>query len=109
MKKYLVQFCEEMGKDTAEIGGIRPQYLPSKGVIIKCDNESLSNIMGGVFEKFPQFRTAIVSEIKDKKEAEELGMQYVVFQFIAVNNEWNGKKATGHTVDIPIDMFNMMG
>jgi len=70
MKKYLVQFCIVTDENTGEIGGIRPQYLPTKGVIIECDNEGLSNIMGGIFEKFPQYRTAIVSEIKEKKGRE---------------------------------------
>lgn len=109
MKKYLVQFCLETDEKTGEIGGIRPQYLPTKGVILECDNESLSNIMGGIFENFPNYRTAIVSEIGEFEKNKELGMQRVVFQFIAVNNGWNGKKAKGYTVDIPVDMFNMMG
>lgn len=109
MKKYLVQFCMETDENTVEIGGIRPQYLPTKGVILECNNEMLSDIMEGMFEKFPNYRTAIVSEIGEYEKGKEMGMQRVVFQFIAVNNGWNGKKAKGYAVDIPVDMFNMMG
>lgn len=107
MKKYLVQFCLETDEKTAEIGGIRPQYLPEKGFIIaECSNEKLTDIMEDVFEKFPKYRTAIVSELV---EDHERGIEFYEFRFIAVNNGWNGKKAKGYAVDIPIDMFNMMG
>ena len=107
MKKYLVQFCLETDEKTGEIGGIRPQYLPEKGFIIaECSNEKLTNIMEGVFNKFPKYRTAIVSELV---EDHDRGIEFYEFRFIAVNNGWNGKKASGYAVDIPVDMFNMMG
>lgn len=106
MKKYLVQFCLETDEKTAEIGGIRPQYLPEKGFIAECSNEKLTDIMEGVFNKFPKYRTAIVSELV---EDHERGIEFYEFRFIAVNNGWNGKKAKGYAVDIPVDMFNMMG
>lgn len=106
MKKYLVQFCLETDEKTAEIGGIRPQYLPEKGFIAESSNEKLTDIMEGVFEKFPKYRTAIVSELV---EDHERGIEFYEFRFFAVNNGWNGKKASGYAVDIPVDMFNMMG
>ena len=106
MKKYLVQFCLETDEKTAEIGGIRPQYLPEMGFIAESSNEKLTDIMEGVFEKFPKYRTAIVSELV---EDHERGIEFYEFRFFAVNNGWNGKKASGYAVDIPIDMFNMMG
>ena len=62
--------------------------------------------MEGVFNKFPKYRTAIVSELV---EDHERGIGFYEFRFFAVNNGWNGKKASGYAVDIPVDMFNMMG
>ena len=106
MKKYLVQFCLETDETTGKIGSIEPQYLPEKGFIAECSNEKLTNIMEGVFNKFPKYRTAVVSEFV---EDHERGIKFFELRFIAVNNGWNGKKASGYAVDIPVDMFNMMG
>ena len=106
MKKYLVQFCLETDGEIGKIGGIRPQYIPEKGFIAECSNEKLTDIVEGVFNEFPKYRMAIISELE---EDHERGIEFYKFRFIAVNNGWNGKKASGYAVDIPADMFNMMG
>lgn len=106
MKKYLVQFCEELSVGSAPFGKFNPQYIPTKGIIAECSNEELTDMMEGVFKNFPKYRTAIVSELEEDHES---GIEFYKFMFIAVNNGWNGIKAKGYAVDIPVDMFNMMG
>lgn len=106
MKKYLVQFCLETDEKIGKIGGIRPQYIPERGFIAECSNEKLTDILEGAFDKFPKYRTAVVGELV---EVHNSGIEFYEFRFFAVNNGWNGKKASGYTVDIPVDMFNMMG
>ena len=106
MKKYLVQFCEELETSTGAIGNFTPQYIPTKGIIAEFSHEKLSNYLEYTFDKFPRYHIAIVSEMKAGKSEKTVLTE---FQFIAVNHEWNGSKATGAAVDIPVDIFNMMG
>lgn len=105
MKKYLIQFCEELEASTGALGDFTPQYIPTKGITAEFSHEKLSNFLETTFDKFPRYHIAIVSEMKaGKKEDLELSE----FQFIAVNKEWNGNKAKGCAVDIPVDIFKMM-
>lgn len=106
MKKYLVQFCEELSLGSAPFGKFNPQYIPTKGIIAEFSHEKISDLMESVFDRYPKYHIAIVSEIEAGKNGK---VAISEFKFIAVNQEWNGKKATGYAVDIPADMFKMMG
>ena len=105
MKKYLIQFCNELAASTVKISDFAPQYIPTRGVIAELSHEKISEIMESVFAKFPRYHFAIVSEVDS---GENDGLEFSEFKFIAVKNEWNGKKATGYAAAMPIDMFNMM-
>lgn len=106
MKKYLIQFCEELEASTGALDDFTPQYIPTKGVIAEISHENISEMMESVFAKYPKSHFAIVSEVKS---GENDVLEYSEFKFIAVNLEWNGEKAKGNTAAIPIDIFNMMG
>lgn len=106
MKKYLIQFCEELAASTGKIGDFTPQYIPEKGIIAEFSHEKISEFMEVVFAKHPRYHIAIVSEVNS---GENDALESSEFKFIAVNHEWNGKKAKGYAVNMPIEMFNMMG
>lgn len=106
MKKYLIQFCDELDTSTGAVGDFTPQYIPSRGIVAEFSHEKISDLMDGVFAKFPGYHIAIVSEVNS---GENDALEFSEFKFIAVNYEWNGKKSKGYAVDMPIDMFKMMG
>ena len=106
MKKYLIQFCDELDASTGKVGDFTPQYVPTRGIVAEISHEKMSDLMEDVFTKFPRYHIAIVSEVNSGENDE---FEFGKFQFIAVNHEWNGKKSKGYAVDMPIDMFKMMG
>ena len=105
MKKYLIQFCEELEASTGALGDFTPQYIPTKGITAEFSHENLSNFLEKSFDKYPRFHIAIVSEMKAWKRED---LELSEFQFIAVNKGWNGNKAKGCAVDMPVDIFKMM-
>lgn len=106
MKKYLIQFCDELDASAGAVGDFAPQYIPTRGIVAEFSHEEISDIMESVFTKFPRYHIAIVSEVNS---GENDALEFSEFKFIAVNNEWNGKKSKGYAVDMPIEMFKMMG